>query len=344
MPPCFDALEARFTHDTIALAAFGLDVGSITATPGRPCYSYDAIETKTTAFQQLIGEPLAMWQWKLLPTLSWVRRVKEHGRRLEKVIQGAIDAVRLEAKTPGTPAAGDVGTGGTVLRKIMRATNAAKGSSTTDRMLFSDQEVMHEATSLFVAGTETTAISLCWAMYYLTKRPDAFLRCRSEALRAAPSSDGMVSTTEQLSQLEFCSAVFKEALRLRTPAPMITFNSTEDFTLESGTVLQEGTGIVVLTRAAGVSDEFFTRGKEFLPERWIEAEREEALLEKGEVKDRKGGSSSVAHEEKAFLSLGHGPRICPGQDMAKAEGAIIIAALCARFDFSLAPGQVCATC
>lgn len=38
-------------------------------------------------------------------------------------------------------------------------------------------------------------------------------------------SDGMVSTSEQLSKLEFCSAVFKEALRLRTPAPLLMFHS-----------------------------------------------------------------------------------------------------------------------
>ena len=40
--------------------------------------------------------------------------------------------------------------------------------------------------SLFVAGTETTALSLCWAMYYLSKNPEAVLRCRAEALKAAP--------------------------------------------------------------------------------------------------------------------------------------------------------------
>lgn len=44
--------------------------------------------------------------------------------------------------------------------------------------------------------------------------------------------------------------------------------------------------------------------------RWIEAEREEALLGKRGPVD---GESSVAHEAEAFLSLGHGPRICPGQ-------------------------------
>lgn len=36
----------------------------------------------------------------------------------------------------------------------------------------------------------------------------------------------MVSTSEELSKLEFCSAVFKEALRLRTPARLMSFYGT----------------------------------------------------------------------------------------------------------------------
>ncbi|CAM9660900.1 unnamed protein product [Pylaiella littoralis] len=335
-----DAREtfARFTHEIIALAAFGVDVGCITATAERPCHSYHAIEVITSAFGRLNRMPHNILEWKFLPMMPWVRFTKENSRRLRSVIQGAIDAVRLEDDAAAPAAERDVGTGGTLLRKIIRSTGGKEGtsSSSSDRMLLSDQEVMHEATSLFIAGTETTALTLCWAMYYLSKHPEAILRCRAEALKTAPSSDGMVSTSEQLSQLEFCSAVFKEALRLRTPAPLLAFNCTEDITLKTGIVLEKGTGAFVLMRAVGVSDKFFTRAKEFVPERWIEAEREEALLGKRGPVD---GKSSVAHEAEAFLSLGHGPRICPGQDMAKAEGAIIIAAICARFDISMAPGQ-----
>lgn len=39
--------------------------------------------------------------------------------------------------------------------------------------------------------------------------------------------------------------------------------------MKDGFVVKEGNGVIVLTRAAGVSEEFFTRGKEFVPERWV---------------------------------------------------------------------------
>ena len=46
--------------------------------------------------------------------------------------------------------------------------------------------------SLFLAGTDTTALTLSWTMYYLVKYPEAFARCRAEAFRAAPARCGLV--------------------------------------------------------------------------------------------------------------------------------------------------------
>lgn len=53
------SVTARFTHDIIALAAFGVDVGSITATPERPCHSFEGIEGATMAFEALVMNPIA---------------------------------------------------------------------------------------------------------------------------------------------------------------------------------------------------------------------------------------------------------------------------------------------
>lgn len=54
----------------------------------------------------------------------------------------------------------------------------------------------------------------------------------------------------------------------RVDASLSLVDSQENFTLNSGARLEEGDGVVVLTRAAGTSEEFFTRGKEFVPERY----------------------------------------------------------------------------
>eukprot|EP00904_Undaria_pinnatifida_P007026 jgi/Undpi1/3453/HiC_scaffold_16.g06825.m1 len=343
-----DAKErfGRFTHDVIALAAFGIDVDSTSAPLGRPCPSYEAIASATWTMMALARKPLCILGWKTLNfMLPWVRGCKEHTQQLKEVVQGAIDAVRKEKKEGADRAASGVdgaaavvsgpnetSTGGTLLRNIVGATHD-RGSS--DRMTFSDEEVLHQATSLFFAGTDTTALTLSWTMYYLVKHPGALARCRAEALLAAPESNGMVSTPEQLSQLVFCSAVFKEVLRLRSVAPLLLFHSKDDYELQNGSVFPVGTSFCLLLRAASVKEEAFTRAADFVPERWIEAEREEALMGKGAQKDE----GAVRHMEEAYLAFGAGPRICPGQDMAKAEGCMIIAAICARFDMSLAPGQ-----
>ncbi|CAN0250532.1 unnamed protein product, partial [Scytosiphon promiscuus] len=74
--------------------------------------------------------------------------------------------------------------------------------------------------SLFLAGSETTARTLSWTLYFVAKHPEMVSRCREEALRVAPLRC-MVSTIEQAAQLPFCSAVFKETLRLHPPGPVL---------------------------------------------------------------------------------------------------------------------------
>lgn len=52
---------ARFAHDVIALAAFGVDVDSVSATAELPCKSFDAMTSKTSAIDKLILKPLDMY-------------------------------------------------------------------------------------------------------------------------------------------------------------------------------------------------------------------------------------------------------------------------------------------
>ncbi|CAN0553684.1 unnamed protein product, partial [Ectocarpus sp. 12 AP-2014] len=108
-------------------------------------------------------------------------------------------------------------------------------------MTLSDKEIVTQSKGLFIAGSETTAKTLSWAVYFLAKHPEMHSRCREEALRAAPLSDGLVSSSEQASQLVYCSAVFKETLRLWPAA-------TETTTMKSGLKLEAGTAFTLLLR------------------------------------------------------------------------------------------------
>lgn len=343
-----DATETftRFTHDIIALTAFGFDANSMGATKDKPCKSYDSMAVIFDSLMALVMQPLAMVGWVTLRSiLPWVREAKHQSMELQIVIQGVIDDMRrktlLAAEAAETSSDDDSSSisstdssGGTLLRKCIRR-SGGEAQTQSDRMRFSDQDVVRHVKTLFIAGTETTALTLSWAMYFLSVNPDMAARCRAEALRASSHTDGMASTNEELAQLEFCRAVFQETLRLRGASAFQFFNCLESTTMGNGMAVEKGTGVIALIRYTSLSEDAFTRPADFVPERWIEAEREEALLGEG----AKYSGESVRHDEKAFLAFGAGPRVCPGQDMAKVEASMIIGALCTRFDISLEPGH-----
>eukprot|EP00752_Nemacystus_decipiens_P003174 g2937.t1 len=326
----------RFTHDVVALAAFGFDADSLRATNDRPSVSFQAMRTIIDSIMRLVMDPLSMLGWVTMPALlPWVRATKLGTRKLHQVVEGAIDAMRRQMEEGGEISHDN---GGGVLRKLISAEGGGDGpKGADDRMKLSDTEILPQVTGLFLAGSETTAKTISWAIYFLAKHPEMHARCREEALRVAPLSDGMVSTAEEASQLVFCAALFKETLRMWPAAPMIFLYSTEPFTLKSGVQVEAGTAYSLLIRYPSLSEGAFTRAKDFVPERWIEAEREEALRVGSSKSD--GSIGDIVHREETMHAFGAGPRKCPGANVANLEAVMILSAICARFDLALAPGQ-----
>ncbi|CAN0057062.1 unnamed protein product [Scytosiphon promiscuus] len=330
----------RYTHDVTALAAFGFDADSLRATEERPCVSLNAMNKIATAGMALTVDPLVRLGWSMFPSLlPLARATKSTSAQLRQVVQDAIDAVRRPIKDKSGDAPSSVN-GGALLRKLVSVqtddtSNAVKGVD--NRMAFSDEEIVTQVMGLFLAGSETTARTLSWTLYFLAKNPEMVSRCREEALRAAPLSDGLVSSMEEAAQLSFCSAAFKETLRIRPAATVLFLHSTEPFTMKSGLELEAETAFTTLLRYPCQSEDAFTRAKEFVPERWIDAEREEALLGKAPAGGNR--STGIVHREEVAQYFGSGPRKCPGMHMANLEATILIAALCARYDVALAPDQ-----
>ena len=79
---------------------------------------------------------------------------------------------------------------------------------------------------------------------------------------------------------------------------------------------------MLLLRRAATAAAKFERPREFNPGRWLEDVRE----------------AHAAHDARAFMPFGTGPRFCPGRNLAMLEIKVVLAMVARYFDFARAPG------
>jgi cytochrome P450 len=117
------------------------------------------------------------------------------------------------------------------------------------------------------------------------------------------------------------SACFRETLRLSGPAPFTGHGVAlqESITLSDGTVLDPTDTLFAYNEGRSRDPEIYPNPLCFDPHRWLRAD-----------------SNTRKVMEENMMPFGHGPRICPGMALASLEGELILAALVACFDFSLA--------
>jgi len=132
--------------------------------------------------------------------------------------------------------------------------------------------VSHILHTLLVAGYETTAISLSYTMYCLSKHPRCQDRACEEARRVLPTLDDNTKFDEDA--LPYCKAVIMEALRVHTPVIFTTRVSSKDLTLDTddngGTAtIPKDTRFIIHPTMVHLDERNFDRAEEFLPERWV---------------------------------------------------------------------------
>lgn len=173
-----------------------------------------------------------------------------------------------------------------------------------DGAALSEREVLDQLLTFVVAGHETTATSLAWAMYELHRHPE--WRDRLVA------SLGAVDDPAELVKNAELGAVVSEVLRQHPPVPMVTRKVNVDFPLGDH-VLPAGTRIGVVLYVAHNLDAAFPAPGEFRPERFL-------------------GSDVDPFE---YLPFGGGARRCLGAAFATYELKIALATLLRAGRFTL---------
>ena len=173
-----------------------------------------------------------------------------------------------------------------------------------------DSDVAGNVFTMLIAGEDTTANTLAWMIYLLSRTPAAMERAVSE-VDGAISGDGIVHRFEQAGALSYLDACASEAMRLKPVAPVI-FSQTARDTTVADIAVPAGTIVCLIMRAGAVDACHFPDPQSFDPARWL------------------GADSATA--KRVSMPFGAGPRLCPGRYLALLEIKMVMAMLLRSFD------------
>lgn len=291
----------RYTVDITTQLAFGID--------------FNTLETDGPVIQQHLDKVFPMLNYRLgLPFPYWRHFKLPKDRELDRAVaavHGQISEVIAACRTrlAAEPARLEAPT------NFLEAMIAAKE---TEGLPFSDEDIIANVFTLLLAGEDTTANTLAWAVKHFIDHPALFARARAEAnevlgeARLPPDH----ATAERL---PFIEAFANETMRLKPVAPLQIMETKEAVEV-AGVRLPARTGIVLLHRRIATDGGHFARPLDFDPDRW---------LERRELS---------AHNPKAFMPFGGGPRFCPGRNLALLEIRVVLSMLVRNFDVELANG------
>jgi cytochrome P450 len=235
---------------------------------------------------------------------SWPTPKNNRARREQEVLDSLVYRIIADRKAQGNASQQD-----DVLSLLITAMDE-DGSQMTLKQL------RDETMTLFLAGHETTALTLAWTWYLLGENPSAEARLHEELHGVL---GGRVPGPSDLERLPYLQAVVNESLRLYSPAAVMSRLSTAPFSL-GGYDFPAGTTAIMSQWVMHRDPRFFDDPLAFRPERWLNGL--ENRLPKG-----------------AYFPFGDGPRRCIGQGFALLDTYLVLGVMAQKFRFRLVPGH-----
>jgi cytochrome P450 len=238
-----------------------------------------------------------------IPALAWVptksnRRFGTAVRRFDAVLTGIIDGYRAAGEDRGD-----------LMSILIRARDDETGTGMTSKQL------RDEATTLVIAGSETTGNTIAWACYLLSQHPGVQEQLQQEADLVLAGRD---ASYDDLARLPFTRAVITETLRLYGPVWILPRQATADVELD-GHLLPVKSRILFSPFALNRDPHLHRDPDRFDPGRW-------------------STDYTPAEVRASFFPFGQGIRNCIGEGFAWTEAILLLSAIAARWHLRLADG------
>lgn len=337
---------ARATLDAIGEAAFDIQFNALTDSSNELVKVYSNLFTKTRRSPSnleifmaeslgLVPTPLMRWWNDTVPN-----RKRAFVKRCRLVAEGvAKDLVqeKRSAEKNGQDEKGTLSRGkcaNDVLSRLVHANGTADA-----KVRLGEDELLAQLLTILLAGHETTANSLSWALLELSQQPHVQARLRAEirAVRLERKEPELTATA--IHSMPYLSAVVKEVLRFHAPVYNTSRTAMRDDVIPLSRPLYDTQGrpvhevMVPKGQKVLISIAAFNRDKDifgadadrFDPERW---------LKEGYVSKRAG-----VGPYSSLLTFGGGHRACLGWRFAVLELSAFLVELVDRFEFSVNPAM-----
>lgn len=299
-------VTSRATLDILGEAGLGQSFGAIENPDNPTTQAYNGLFSVkyTSDIVFAIAEAIIPASIVMLVPHPRNRNLKKNTRVVREVCAKIIHERRAKIEKQGAEAGNDL------LSLIL----------SQKEVTYTDKEMVEQLATFLVAGHETTAAGVAWAVFVFCKYPAIQQRLRDAIRESIPASafqPGGCATSEQVESCAYLQAFCAEILRLFAPVPVTVREAVVDTSI-AGKPIPKGT--VVLLAPWSVNIATATWGPdaaEFKPERWLE-------------NPGNGGAKSTY----ASMTFIHGPRSCIGMGFAKSEFACLVAGWAARFETS----------
>lgn len=313
-PANWEKLLERFTSSIVFCVAYGHRIDSLNAEVIRQRFKFMHYSSSLNVPGKYMVESFPFL--KNVPDFlaPWKAEIKAHGREEAAVNMALVDVVRSDlarAKRQGDDVPDS-------LCKLLLELREK------EHIPLSDRNFSYIPASLFGAGSDTTASTLCTAFLALVTHPETLHAAHAEL--DAVIGSAQTPTFEDEVRLPYICALVKEVLRWRPVAVLggTPHASTEDDRYE-GYYIPAGTTVLGNSWAINLNEEYYPNPHNFDPTRFLHAAAEGLKVQ--------APVSGKRHPAKAgHSSFGWGRRICPGADLAGNSLFIALAKILWAFD------------
>lgn len=253
----------------------------------------DSLKVALASFLR-VNSPMAQF---VAPYRKRAMKVAAEARKkIVAVLQGIIDEHRADPDKYDD-----------MLSMLMQASEGSQHMS--------DDLLLDESLTLFLAGHETVANALSWMFYLLSQNPECEAKLRVELDAVL---QGRAPALEDLQRLQYTTQCFKEALRIYPPVWVIVRDAVTAYRVADMDI-PAGTLLLLSTFATHRDPRWWPEPLKYDPDRF--------------------GPDAAPRPRFAFYPFGAGTRNCIGENFAMMEGVLLLATILQRWKMDFLPGQ-----